>query len=164
MVPSRCALVLAGAASLALAGCGAGASSTPRQTSTTVGVARSGLGRVLVDSRARTLYLFEKDRGRRSACVGACAQDWPPLRSAGQPTAGGGARASLVATARRPDGVAGVTYNGHPLYLFAGDRQPGDANGQGLTAFGGTWLVVSPSGDAVMRRVGAGVGPRGYVR
>lgn len=36
-----------------------------------------------------------------------------------------------------------VTYNGHPLYLFIKDMKPGETNGQGVTAFGAAWLVLS---------------------
>jgi hypothetical protein len=49
----------------------------------------------------------------------------------------------------RSDGRAQVTYNGHPLYLFLGDQAAGDTNGQGSTAFGGSWDVLTPAGDEV---------------
>jgi hypothetical protein len=62
----------------------------------TVGVASSPLGRVAVDSRGRTLYLFEKDRSRRSACHGQCANYWPPLLAHGKPVALGGAEAGAA--------------------------------------------------------------------
>ena len=156
MLSARLTLPLAAAAGLALAACGS------NQTPTTVDVAHSGLGQILVDSKAHTLYLFQKDHGARSACFGACAKQWPPLRVAGQPTTAGGASRALVDTARRRDGKAGVTYNGHPLYLFAGDRKPGDLNGQGLNAFGGRWLALSPTGDPITLQPPAGAGTGGY--
>ena len=62
---------------------------------------------------------------------------------------GSGATASQVGTTKRTDGAPQITYNGHPLYTFTGDQNPGDANGQGLTNFGGLWYAVSPAGDAV---------------
>jgi predicted lipoprotein with Yx(FWY)xxD motif len=74
------------------------------------------VGKILVDSQGRTLYLFERDSGTKSACAGACAVEWPPLRATGKPTVGGGANASIVATSNRLDGKPQVTYNGHPLY------------------------------------------------
>jgi len=148
------------AAVLSLAACGssndtATASNTPPTTTggkpATLGVASNGsLGKVLVDSQGRTLYLFQKDSGTRSACTGACAASWPPLRDSRKPVAGSGASASMVTTAPRTDGSPQVVYNGHPLYLFSGDKNPGDANGQGVTAFGGAWYAVSPAGDMVM--------------
>ena len=135
-------------------GSGATAASPPQTTasghSATVDTATVGsLGTVLVDSQGRTLYLFQKDSGTKSTCFGACASAWPPLRATGKPTAGGGANASMLGTTPRSDGKPQVTYNGHPLYLFAGDQKPGDANGQGTNAFGALWYVVSPAGTQV---------------
>ena len=110
---------------------------------------RTSLGKILVDSRGRTLYLFKKDSGKKSTCFGACATAWPPLRAHGKPTVGGGARASKVGTTRRSDGKPQVTYNGHPLYLFVQDKKPGDTHGEGLSAFGARWFAVSPAGRQV---------------
>ena len=115
----------------------------------TIHVRKTGLGRILVDSHGRTLYLFKKDHGTRSACFGACATAWPPLRATGKPTAGNGVNASMVATTKRSDGKPQVTYNGHPLYLFEGDKNPGDTTGQGLNAFGARWFVLSPAGRQI---------------
>jgi predicted lipoprotein with Yx(FWY)xxD motif len=107
------------------------------------------LGNILVDSQGRTLYLFQADSGTKSACTGACATAWPPLRASGKPIAGTGITASKLGTATRSDGKPQVTYNGHPLYRFANDQSPGNANGQGVNAFGGLWYVLSPAGTAV---------------
>jgi len=115
----------------------------------TVHVAKTGLGKVLVDSRGRTLYLFTKDSGTNSTCSGACATAWPPLHASGKTTVGGGAKASLVGSTGRSDGTPQVTYNGHPLYTFIMDKKPGDTNGDGLTAFGGSWFAVSAAGKQV---------------
>jgi predicted lipoprotein with Yx(FWY)xxD motif len=126
------------------------ATASPQATSSrtaTVKVARSNLGKILVDSKGRTLYLFKKDSGKKSRCYGDCAVNWPPLRVSRRPTAGGGVHASLLGTTTRSDRTRQVTYNGHPLYRFAGDTKPGDTNGQGLNAFGARWYVVSPSGS-----------------
>jgi predicted lipoprotein with Yx(FWY)xxD motif len=137
MIRSRFIASLAGAAVVALtalsvAACGGGnssgasASTTPPKTTSgapaTVGVANSGLGTILVDSLGRTLYQFGKDTGTKSACFGACASNWPPLRAGGKPTVGTGANASMVGTTARSDGKPQVTYNVHPLFLFQGDH------------------------------------------
>jgi predicted lipoprotein with Yx(FWY)xxD motif len=142
---------------VALAGCGGGGSKAapaPPTTASggpaTVGVANVGLGKILVNSRGRTLYLFQKDSGTTSACNGACAVNWPPLRVSGRPTLGSGADSSLVGTTTRSDGKPQVTYNGHPLYLFSGDAKAGDTNGEGVSAFGGLWYAVSPAGNQVV--------------
>ena len=148
------ALVALGVAACGGGGDGAAAATAPPTTASghpaTVGVATGGsLGSILVDSQGHTLYLFQKDSGTKSACFGACASTWPPLRASGKPTAGSGANASMLGTTPRSDGKPQVTYNGHPLYLYSGDQNPGDTSGQGLTAFGGAWFAVSPSGNQV---------------
>jgi predicted lipoprotein with Yx(FWY)xxD motif len=132
---------------------------TKTAPATTVALARAGsLGKILVDSRGRTIYLFDKDARTKSACSGDCAIDWPPVRAAGRPTVGGGLAASKLGTTRRSDGTSQITYNGHPLYRFEGDHSPGDANGQGLNAFGAAWYVVSPSGNQITGSSGGGGG------
>src|SRR5213076_1808584 len=104
-------------------------------TAATVGVARSSLGRVIADGKGRTLYLFEKDGNRRSACYGQCATFWPPLLTHAKPVARAGAKQSLLGTTRRANGSQQVTYGGHPLYRFALDRKPGQIKGEGLQDF-----------------------------
>ena len=162
MTHSRSVTFLAGAAvvplaALAVAGCGSSDGSSTATAnasgghSATVSVANTGLGKILVDSQGRTLYLFERDSGTTSACTGACAVEWPPLRATAKPTVGGGANASIVATSDRSDGKSQVTYNGHPLYLFSADQKAGDTNGQGVNAFGGLWYVLSPTGTEITR-------------
>ena len=163
MTRSRSLTFLAGAAAvplvaLTVAGCGGGGSSSHASAApakhasartATIGVASTGLGRVLVDSQGRTIYLFKKDTGPKSTCFGACASNWPPVRVTGKPTVGSGATASMLGTTERSDGKPQVTYNGHPLYLFQGDNAPGDTNGQAITAFGAAWFAVSPAGNQV---------------
>jgi Secreted repeat of unknown function len=46
--------------------------------------------------------------------------------NSGKPKAGAGARGGLLGTTRRADGRTQVTYHGHPLYYFAGDKRAGD--------------------------------------
>jgi predicted lipoprotein with Yx(FWY)xxD motif len=140
---------------LMAAGCGSseGTSTASAKTSgagsATVNVANTGLGNILLDSHGRTLYLFAQDSGTKSTCSGACATTWPPLRVSGKPTAGGGAKSSALGTTPRSDGKPQVTYNGHPLYGYEGDSKPGDTNGQGITAFGAAWYVLSPAGNEI---------------
>lgn len=157
---------------LAVAGCGGGGSATastqPATTaagqSATVGAASNGaLGKILVDSQGRTLYLFQADLGTKSACTGACATAWPPLRATGKPVAGSGISAAKLTTAPRSDGNPQVVYNGHPLYRFESDQKPGDASGQGVSAFGAKWFVVSPAGATITAtNTSSGGGSNGY--
>jgi predicted lipoprotein with Yx(FWY)xxD motif len=156
-----------------LAGCGGGSSSTTAVSSTksttsattstpappkpppnaeegTVFVSlgsAAGLGQVLVDSEGHTLYSFSADNAEGSTCEGACAKAWPPLLIAdGEPQPSNGTSASRLGTITRGDGSHQVTYAGHPLYSFSGDKSPGQANGNGSTAFGGTWNALKGSG------------------
>ncbi|MBV9919388.1 MAG: hypothetical protein JOY78_00835 [Pseudonocardia sp.] len=115
-----------------------------------IGTAALAPGTALVDGAGRALYLFEADTGSMSTCTGACTQVWPPLLAQpGQPSITGAVQAALVGVTQRPDGTRQVTYNGHPLYSFAGDTAPGDTKGQGLNNFGGGWYVVAPNGNKI---------------
>jgi predicted lipoprotein with Yx(FWY)xxD motif len=153
---------------LAAAGCGSNGSTSaatakaPGSSSATVSVANTGLGKILVDSQGRTLYLFAKDSGTKSACSGACATAWPPLRASGKPTVGSGATASSIGTTPRSDGKPQVTYNGHPLYGYQGDSKAGDTNGQAITAFGGAWYVLSASGNEITAASSSSGASNGY--
>ena len=107
-------------------------------------VASTDLGDILQDGEGRTLYLFNPDGQGDSTCYDDCADNWPALL--GEVTAGDGVDESLLGTTTRTDGAVQVTYNGWPLYYFAGDAAPGDLNGQGL---GDVWWVVDATGNAV---------------
>jgi predicted lipoprotein with Yx(FWY)xxD motif len=131
--------------------------------SATIGEANAGgLGKILVDSNGRTVYLFEKDTGSKSTCSGACAVQWPPVTTKGKPTVGSGLTSLKVGTTARADGTEQVTYDGHPLYLFKGDSGPGDASGQGVNAFGALWYVLSPAGNEVTASASSSGGTGGY--
>jgi predicted lipoprotein with Yx(FWY)xxD motif len=143
------AAVLAAVVVMTACGSGYGSGSGARGDAATVKVGSSDLGRVLVDAKGRTLYLWAHDTGSKSTCSGECADYWPPLIAHGMPSASAGAQAGLLGTSRRTDGSRQVTYAGHPLYYFVKDTEPGQTNGEGLTGFGGRWDPVSASGDAV---------------
>ena len=117
--------------------------------SATVSTAASKFGRILVDGRGRTLYLFEKDSRGHSSCAGACAGYWPPLLVKGRPTATRAAKQALLGTTRRADGTTQVTYAGHPLYRFVQDTRPGQTSGQNLHDFGAGWYVLAAAGTKI---------------
>src|SRR3954471_21484447 len=142
-------LVLLALVALGCGGGGSGGSSGGRGKTGTVTVRDTGVGKILVDGSGRTLYLFEKDTGTRSACSGACAQAWPPVLAHGSLTAGSGAMMRLLGTTKRSDGTREVTYAGHPLYRYAGDMSAGETNGQGSDQFGAEWYVLNGSGRKV---------------
>jgi predicted lipoprotein with Yx(FWY)xxD motif len=102
---------------------------------------------VLVDSKGMTLYDFHKDKGTESSCYGECESAWPPLIAEGEPQPSNGANASLLGTTERKDGSMQVTYDGHPLYGFVGDKKPGEANGNDIEAFGAQWYALEGSGE-----------------
>jgi predicted lipoprotein with Yx(FWY)xxD motif len=128
-----------------------GASDRPESAATsraTLTVHKTRFGRVIFDGHGRVLYLFARDKSTKSTCSGACAKAWPPFLTKGTPKAAGGVRKGLIGTTRRKDRSRQVTYGGHPLYYYEGDRK-GEVKCQKVDNFGGLWLVVSPNGKAV---------------
>jgi predicted lipoprotein with Yx(FWY)xxD motif len=109
----------------------------------------SRYGKTLFDGRGFALYAFTRDR-RRSACYGACAKAWPPYfaprRALG---VGTGVKRSLLGTVKRKNGRRQVTYAGRPLYYYVGDTRPRQILCQNVVEYGGTWLIVRPSGRLV---------------
>jgi predicted lipoprotein with Yx(FWY)xxD motif len=120
------------------------------EASATLTVRSTRFGRILFDGRGRALYAFTRDRRvGRSRCYGACVKAWPVYFAKGRPLAGEGVRQSLLGTSRRRDGRLQVTYNRRPLYYYVGDKKPGQVLCQNVDEFGGTWLVVRPTGRLV---------------
>jgi predicted lipoprotein with Yx(FWY)xxD motif len=127
-----------------------GTASAPRASKgALVALRKTPLGSVLVDARGRTLYLFKKDRKGMSACDAACAKFWPPLVSRATPRAGKGVHKSMLGISKRQDGRRQVTYAGHPLYTFVGDKTAGQTSGEGLTNFGAEWDALAATGHTV---------------
>ena len=131
----------------------------PAGESVTVAVGDSAFGPILVYGEGRTLYLYSEDRGGEIACLDEpaayapgdtsifpCSDPWPPLLTEGEPKAEEGVDASLLGTIGRPEGVAQVTYGGHPLYRSAFDSGPGSTFGKGAW---GQWFLVTVEGDPV---------------
>lgn len=112
-----------------------------------VNLGDTSLGKVLVDGKGMTLYIFTADSGGASACYDKCAGAWPPLLSDGSaPTLGAGLDAGDFATIDRTDGTKQVTFYGMPLYFFSGDKAAGDVAGQGLNS---KWYVIGADGKPV---------------
>ena len=129
----------------------AGASSSASATISAKSV--PGVGTVLVNGQGQTLYMLTSEKGGKITCTAAngCIQAWPEtlLTSGATAAAGSGVQSSLLGTVKDASGNLEVTYNHWPLYTFSGDSGPGVAKGQGLTSFGGTWYVLSGSGNPV---------------
>jgi predicted lipoprotein with Yx(FWY)xxD motif len=126
-------------------GGGAAASASPAAASGGMALAQTSLGRILVGPSGMTLYMFMPDTSTSSACTGACASTWPPLAGS-LPSLGTGLAASDFGSLARSDGTTQVTFHGHPLYYFSGDKAAGDTNGQGLS---GKWYVLGADGNAI---------------
>ncbi len=109
-----------------------------------MGVVRTSAGPVLGTDTGRTLYVFVDDLLTRapSACTGDCAHDWVPMPVSGGIVVGRGVTGH-VGTIERRDGERQLTMDGRPLYLFSGDRAPGDIRGNGV---GNIWWAMTPSG------------------
>jgi len=167
----RLAIAL-GAATALVVSAQAKPSSAARASSTraVVSLRKTALGTVLVDARGRTLYLFEKDRNGVSSCTAACLAYWPALTSIGTPQAGKGVHQSALKLARQHNGARQVTYAGHPLYIFVGDKSSGQTAGEGLDVFGAEWYIVAANGHKVEQdevansrsHSGGGAGSGGY--
>jgi predicted lipoprotein with Yx(FWY)xxD motif len=155
-IPLMVKVSVPAAAVLLAAACSSTAGTEATATSTVIGTTNGSAGTFLVSGSGRSIYLWKKDTGDASTCSGACATAWPPVPANGTLTAAGGADASDLGTITRSDGSKQATYDGHPLYYFAGDTAPGQINGEGSDGFGAKWYLVSPSGQPIK---GAGAAP-----
>jgi predicted lipoprotein with Yx(FWY)xxD motif len=98
---------------------------------------------VVTNSKGMTLYWFVPDSSTASRCIGSCATYWPPVT--GPVTAGSGVT-GMLGVITRSGGTMQATYDGHPLYTYAGDSAPGQAKGNGLNVSGGVWWEMTVSG------------------
>jgi len=148
------------AVALAVTACGAGsntasslpggaygspATSTPPASAATAATAVlkteiTGTGTVLASSRGLTLYYYGEDKpgSGTSVCTGGCATAWPPLAAPVRAPAGVRLPGRL-GVITRPGGFRQVTVGGYPVYLYAGDKAPGQAGGNGIE---GAWHVI----------------------
>jgi predicted lipoprotein with Yx(FWY)xxD motif len=134
---------------------------SPSSTSSpgpSVGVADSGLGKLLVDRRRLTLYVFTHDGPNTSVCSEACARVWPPATISGKPTAAPGLSTAKLKTIKRPDNTRQLVYNGHPLYTFSEDTRSGQLGGENYLS---AWYVISPAGQLI-GKPGSVSTPAGY--
>lgn len=158
---------IAAAVVVVIAGCGSSSKKTTSSSASTspapaapaakqakgvkVSLRKVSFGTVLVGPNSHTVYLFLKDKGTTSQCNGKCAVVWTPLTTTGQPQAGSGVKASLLATSKRNDGRMQVTYGGHPVYYYDDDKKPGMTEGEGKKEFGAEWYAVGSDGKKVTK-------------
>ena len=144
------------AAALSVAACGSssssssgpasappGAASAPASSASALKTAAIDGVTVLTNTQGFTLYMFAPDTGTASKCNGSCAQIWPPVTG---PVIAGPGITGTLGTIKRADGATQATYNGHPLYTYAGDTAPGQNFGNNLNLNGGLWHQVTVSG------------------
>jgi predicted lipoprotein with Yx(FWY)xxD motif len=127
---------------------------------TSVGTHNTKRGKILASVHGYSLYMFQKDRQHGpSTCYSQCAKVWPPLLTTGKPGAlrNSGVNSGKLGTTKRSDGKLQVTYNGWPLYRWAGDSKPGDITGEGITQSGGKWYLLNTAGNIVKPKSGGGV-------
>jgi len=140
--PATTAAVVPAATGAAAAAASAAGPTGPVTVATKTGP----LGAYLTDARGNTLYIYTPDTSPTSTCYGQCIANWPALLTNGAPQAATGATATLLGTSPRTDGSSQVTYKGHPLYYFKGDKAAGDTSGQGKA---GTSFLVTPAGTQI---------------
>lgn len=153
----RATFVIVGAALVAgLAGCASGSSGSGGGGSaaapdvpagTVLTTADSDLGKIVVDAQGMTVYYYSPDvpGSGTSTCTDACLAAWPPVHATGKTPKVDGVTGD-VGTIEGNDGKPQVTLDGRPLYLYAGDGQPGDVAGQGIDDI---WWVSAPDGTEI---------------
>lgn len=107
--------------------------------------AQSDFGTILFDDTGQAIYLFDVETTSQPRCYGQCADAWPPVLTDGAPLAGERVKGSLLGTTQRTDGTTQVTYDGHPLYLYAHEGKY-EVKCHDVFLNGGTWYAVQPDG------------------
>jgi predicted lipoprotein with Yx(FWY)xxD motif len=116
-----------------------------------LGLRKTSVGSILVNSRGFTLYAFTRDGRNRDACarIPRCLAVWPAVTTSGTPVAGKGVRSALIGTIALKGGRRQVTYAGHPLYTYIADSGPGQTSYVNILQFGGRWPAVDAAGHEV---------------
>ncbi len=140
VAPALLALIAAGGMSAGLAMAATGSGTTVKSA------ANSKLGEsIVVDAGGHTVYALSGETAHHLKCASStCTQFWPPVTvhsRAVKLKEGKGVHGKL-AIFKRPDGTLQVMLAGKPLYRFSRDTAAGQANGEGINSFGGTWHVV----------------------
>jgi predicted lipoprotein with Yx(FWY)xxD motif len=139
-------LIPAGLALLAAAAVAVASGGRP-----TVQLAKTKLGKIIVNSKGFTVYMFTKDGRNKDRCVSTkgCIAVWPAVTTTGRPVAGSGLRSSLLGTIPYKGKARQVTYNGHPLYTYLGDSEKAQTSYVNISQYGGRWPALNAAGGAV---------------
>jgi predicted lipoprotein with Yx(FWY)xxD motif len=122
--------------------------STAKTAASGLQVASTSLGKVLVNAKGMTVYVFSADSPGKSTCDASCLVYWPAVPALAKGAKPAGVTGGLGSTTT-PSGQPIETVAGSPVYTFVQDKAPGDVTGQGMNIFGGIWYAVSPSGQPV---------------
>jgi predicted lipoprotein with Yx(FWY)xxD motif len=144
-------LVTVMAATLMFAGSLVAMALAAGSAATVSSASNSTLGeQIVIDAQGRTLYALSPETAHHLLCKSSeCLKFWPPLTVHSSKTkllAGPGVHGHL-AILRRSNGMLQVMLGGLPLYRYSGDQAKGEANGQSIHSFGGTWHVLSATGS-----------------
>lgn len=133
-------LLLTGTVTIWFAGCSHNSTGSNSNSNMVQIMSTQSHDNVLTDGDGKVLYFFAPDVKGDSKCEGGCIASWPVF-NADQIKVGAGLQATDFGKITRSDGGTQVTYKGWPLYYFAGDKQAGDINGDGVN---NVWFVASP--------------------
>jgi len=139
------AVALIGALGLIASGAALAATTTTIRTTT-----NPNLGRILVGPAGYTLYVWCKGASDTN-CPGTGSSSWPAMVASGRVAAASGSQlnSSKLSTRKLSDGKHQVTYYGHPLYLYKGDKKPGQTTGEGKYSGSGAWFAINKYGHGV---------------
>ena len=86
---------------------------------------------VLMTNKGFAVYYYRADTMFKATCTGQCAHDWPPvLAPQGMMTVSSSVHLPRQLSVHQTPNGAQVFYDGHALYTYASDMQPGTATGR----------------------------------
>jgi predicted lipoprotein with Yx(FWY)xxD motif len=121
--------------------------------STKISLRSTSSGKILVNSKGFTVYMFTRDSKNTDMCKkdSTCITFWPPVTTTGKVIAGSGIKAGKLGTIAYKGNLKQVTYDGHPLYTFSEDSSPGSTEYINVSASGGRWPALSSGGTPVTK-------------
>jgi predicted lipoprotein with Yx(FWY)xxD motif len=86
---------------------------------------------VLMTNKGFAVYYYRADPMLKATCTGQCAHDWPPiLAPQGMMTVSSSMTLPRQLSVHQTANGAQLFYDGHALYTYAADMQPGTATGR----------------------------------
>lgn len=126
------------------------------KTPSELSISSTVLGHVLASSDGLTLYVNSNDDGSTAVeCDSTCLETWVPAQAPWAATNYG-----EFSVHARADGIYQWAYQDKPLFLFAGDSERGDLNGDGVDGLWSAMLVEpAPPVPEWVKVVGSDGGP-----